>query len=46
MARTGGETKFAKTYERFLALKREFEANLAKAEREQSQASPGSNGNG
>lgn len=31
-----GETKFAKTYERFLVLKREFQANLAQAEQDQS----------
>lgn len=40
------ETKFARTYDRFLALKREFQANLAEAEREQasSGASPSAGG--
>lgn len=43
------ETKFARTYDKFLELKREFQANLAEAEKEQSQgstadASPSSNG--
>lgn len=35
------ETKFAKTYERFLQLKREFQANLAEYEREQASAGQG-----
>ncbi len=33
-----GETKFAKSYEKFLELKREFQANLAQYEKEQQQA--------
>ena len=33
------ETKFARTYERFLELKREFQANLAEYERELAQGS-------
>lgn len=32
------ETKFARTYDRFLELKREFQDNLAEVEREQEQA--------
>jgi UPF0755 protein len=33
-----GETKFARNYDKFLELKREFQANLAEYEREQRQA--------
>ena len=35
------ETKFAKTYDRFLELKREFQANLAEYERDQAAANDG-----
>ncbi|MBI1350752.1 MAG: endolytic transglycosylase MltG [Actinomycetales bacterium] len=40
------ETKFARTYDQFLALKREFQANLAQYEKEQAQSSSSSSGNG
>lgn len=39
-----GETKFAKTYEKFLELKAEFQKNLAAYEKEQASASPSADG--
>lgn len=38
------ETKFAKSYDRFLELKREFQANLAEYEKELAQAEQGQDG--
>jgi UPF0755 protein len=35
-----GETKFAKSYDKFLELKREFQRNLAEYEKEQAQSEP------
>jgi len=40
------ETKFAKSYDKFLELKREFQANLAEYEREQAQAEGNDEQNG